>query len=84
MIDLVADFGASQDNFAADEDQENDLGLDHAVNETREQLGLVRAEVVVARSQTLQANGELDVARPHDVLDLEVCELRVEACTSAC
>ena len=33
--------GTSQDNLARDEDKQHDLGLDHAVNETREQLRLV-------------------------------------------
>ena len=33
---------------------------------------------MVLRRQTLQTDGELDVARPDDVLDLEVGELRVE------
>ncbi len=79
MIDLLADFGTSQDNLATDEDQEDNLRLDHSVDKTREQLRLVRAEVVMARSQPLQTNGELDVARADNVLDLEVGELRVEA-----
>jgi hypothetical protein len=80
VVDLVSDFGASQDNLAANEDQKHDLRLDHAVDEAREQLRLVRAEVVVARSQTLQADGELDVTRTDNVLDLKVRELGVEAC----
>lgn len=79
LIDLLSDFGASQYNFATNKDKEDDLRLDHAVDQTREQLGLVRAEVVMARSETLQANGELDVATTDDVLDLEVAELRIEA-----
>lgn len=78
LVDLLTDLSAGEDDLAADEDQEDNLGLHHAVNETREQLGLIGTEVVVAASQTLQPNGELDVARPDDVLDLEVCELRIE------
>lgn len=35
---------------------------------------------MVARSQTLQTDGELDIARADNVLDLEVRELGVEAC----
>lgn len=34
---------------------------------------------MMSTGQTLQANGELDVARANDVLDLEVRELCVEA-----
>lgn len=79
LIDLLANLGTSEDNLAADEDQEYDLGLNHAVDETREQLRLVRAEVVVLGGQALEADRELDVARADDVLDLEVGELGVEA-----
>lgn len=80
VVNLVADLGTSEDNLAAHKDQEHNLGLDHAVDETGEQLRLVGAEVVVARSQTLQADRELDIAGADDVLDLEVRELGVEAC----
>lgn len=79
LVDFLSDFGTSQDNLAAHENQEYNLGLDHSVDQTGEQLGLVRAEVVMARSQTLQADRELDVARANDVLDLEIRELCVEA-----
>lgn len=80
VVDLVSDFGASEDDLATDEDQEHDLGLDHAVDEAGEQLRLIGAEVMVARSQTLETDGELDIARTDDVLDLEVRKLGVEAC----
>jgi len=48
LVNLFSNFRASQDNLATDEDQEHDLRLDHPVDETREQLRLVRAEVVMA------------------------------------
>lgn len=82
MVNLVADLGAREYDFAAHEDQENDLGLDHAVNETGEQLRLVRTEVVMARSQTLEADGELDITRTNNVLDFEVREFGVETCSA--
>jgi hypothetical protein len=78
LVDLLADFSTSQDNLATDEDQENDLGLHHAIDQTREQLRLVGTEVVVTRGQPLQTDGELDVARADDVLDLEIGKLGVE------
>jgi hypothetical protein len=78
LVDLLTNFSTSQDNLATDEDQENDLGLHHAIDQTREQLGLVGAEVVVTRGQPLQTDGELDVARADDVLDLEIGKLGVE------
>jgi len=79
LIDFFADFRTGQDNLTTNEDQEHNLGLDHSIDETREQLRFVGTEVVMARSKTLQADRELDVARTDDVLDLEVRELRVEA-----
>jgi hypothetical protein len=78
LVNLFSNFRASQDDLARDEDQENNLRLDHSVDETREQLRFIRAEVVMAWRKTFQANGELDVARADDVLDLEVGELGVE------
>jgi hypothetical protein len=48
LVYLLSNLGASQDDLAADEDQEHDLRLDHTVDETREQLRLVGAEVVMA------------------------------------
>jgi len=79
LVDLLSDFRTGQDDLATDEYQEDDLRFDHPIDQAREQLGLVRAEVVVARRKTLQADGELDVTGADDVLDLEVRELRVEA-----
>jgi hypothetical protein len=78
LIDLLSNLGTSQDNLAGDEDEKDDLGLDHTIDETREQLRLIRAEVVMTGCKTFQANGELDIARADDVLDLEVGELGVE------
>ena len=72
LVNLLADLGSCQDNLAADEDEQDNLGLHHAVDETREQLRLVRRESVMARGKTLQTNGELDVAGANDVLNLEV------------
>lgn len=56
-----------------------DLGLHHSVDQTREQLRLVRAEHVMATGKTFETDGELDVARADNVLNLEVGELGVEA-----
>jgi hypothetical protein len=75
LVDLFSDLGTGEDNLSRDEDQEHDLGLHHAVDETREELRLVGAESVMVRSQTLQTNGELDVCGADNVLDLEVGEL---------
>ena len=79
LVDLLTNFGTGQDDLATDEDEQDDLRLHHAIDETREELRLVRAEVVMATSQTFETDGELDVARSDNVLDLEVGELGVEA-----
>lgn len=79
LVDFFSNLGTSQDDLATDEYQEHNLGLNHAVDKAREQLRLVRAEIMMARGQTLQANGELDVAGADNVLDLEIGELGVEA-----
>ena len=72
MVDLFTNLGTGQDDLARHEDEQDDLGLHHTVDETREEFRLVGRESVMARSKTLQANGELDVARANNVLDLEV------------
>jgi len=47
LVNLFSNFRASQDDLARDEDEQNNLRLDHSVDETREQLRFVRAEVVM-------------------------------------
>jgi hypothetical protein len=79
LVDLLTDLGTGQDDLAGDEDEEDDLGLHHTVDETGEEFGLVGAEHVVTASKAFKTDGELDVARSDDVLDLEVGELCVEA-----
>lgn len=37
-VDLLADLCTRQDDLARDEDEEDNLGLDHPVNQPREQL----------------------------------------------
>lgn len=79
LINLLTNLSTRQDYLAADKDEKDDLWLHHSVDETGEQLGLVRAEVHMTGRKTLQTNGKLDVARSNDVLDLEVSELGVES-----
>lgn len=42
-IDLLPDLRSGDDDLARDEDQEDDLGLDHTVDQTGEQLGSCQA-----------------------------------------
>ena len=78
LVDLLTDLSTSEDDLSTDEDKQHDLRLHHAIDKTGEQFRFVGTEVVMATSQTLQADGELDVARTHDVLDLEIRELGIE------
>lgn len=79
LVDLLSDLCSSQDNFATDEDQEDNLGLHHAVDKTREEFRLVGAEIVMAARKSLKTDWELDIAGPDNVLDLEIRELGIEA-----
>lgn len=79
LVDLLSDFGTCEHDLTADEYQQNNLGLDHSVDKTREELRLVRAERVMLSSKTFKSNWESNVARADDVLNLEVSELGVEA-----
>ena len=79
IINFLAHFGTGEDDLAAHEDQKHNLGLDHTIDKTREQLRFVGTEVMMATSKAFKADRELDVARADDVLDLEVRELCIEA-----
>lgn len=68
LVDLLADFGARQDDLAAHEDEEDDLWLHHTVDQTGEQLRLVRAESVMRRSQALETDRETNVGAANNVL----------------
>ena len=46
---------------------------------TREELRLVRTEVVMTRRKAFKTDGELDIARAHNVLNLEISKLGIEA-----
>ena len=41
LVNLLANLGTSQDDLARDEDEQDDLGFDHAVDEPREEFRLV-------------------------------------------
>jgi hypothetical protein len=38
LINFLTDFGAREDNLATDEDEQHNLGLNHAVDETAKTL----------------------------------------------
>jgi len=61
LVNLLSHFGTRQDDLAGDENEQHNLGLDHTVNQTREQFRLVGAEVVVTRGKTFETDRELDV-----------------------
>lgn len=61
LVNLLPHFGTGQDNLAGNENEEHNLGLDHTINQTREEFGLIGAEIVMARGKTFETDGELDV-----------------------
>jgi hypothetical protein len=79
LVNFLANLGSRENNLAADEDEKNNLRLDHAVDETREELGFIRREIVVTRSKTFKTDGELDIARANNVLDFEVGKFGIES-----
>lgn len=78
LINLFSYFGTCQDNLARYKDEQHNLGLDHAINQTGEQLRLIGAKVVMARGKTFETDRELDVTGADNILDLEIRELGVE------
>jgi len=78
-VDLLSDLSASQDDLSGHEDEEHDFWFDHTIDQTREQLRLIAAELPVAVRKSLQTNGEFDVATADDVLDFEFRKLGIEA-----
>lgn len=79
LINFLSHFRTSQDDLATDEDEKHNLRLDHTINEAREELRLIRAEVVMTRRKAFKTNWELDIAGADNVLDLEIRELGVKA-----
>ena len=104
LVYFLSDFRTSQDNLAADKNEEHNLRLDHAIDlenrtvsirrterrrhrlgtilagayKTREELRLVRTEVVMTRRKAFKTDGKLDIARAHNVLDLEISKFGVK------
>jgi len=79
MIDFLAHLCTRENDLAADEDEKHNLWLHHTVDQTREQLRLIGAKVMMLGGETFETDGELDVTRADDVLDLEVGEFSIEA-----
>jgi hypothetical protein len=75
FVDFLPHFSARQHDLARDEDEQNYSRFYHPVDKTGEQLRLVRAELAVRKDKTLEADGELNVARTNHVLNLKVLKL---------
>ena len=67
-------------NLSANKYEEDDPRTDQAVDQSGEQLRLKAAKGAVGVDQPLQADGEANVGRPDNVLDLEIdVRLRLES-----
>ena len=76
LIDLLSYFRSSKDDLAADEDEKYNLRFHHAVDQAREQLGLVAREVMMLGRKSFKADRELDIARTNNCC--------VKSVTSSC
>ena len=63
LVNLLANLGPRQHDLAADEDQKDNLGLDHSIDEAREQFRLIGTEHVMTAGETFETNRKFDVAR---------------------
>ena len=72
LVDVLPLLPTREDDLAGEEDKQHDLGQLHAIDQTGEELGLVLREVTMGPRETLEADGELDVARADHVLDLKL------------
>ena len=45
LVDLLPDLGPREHDLTADEDEKHDPGLDHPVDQAREQLRLIAGEL---------------------------------------
>lgn len=77
-VDLLADLCAGEDNLPRDKNEQDDFRFKHAINKSREKLGLIARELSVPIVKSLQTNGELDIARTDNVLNLELGKLCVK------
>jgi hypothetical protein len=59
--DLGAILCACQDNLSGHEDQENNLGEHHSIDQTREEFWLVAAELAVCECQAFQTNRKANI-----------------------
>ena len=78
VVNVLPLFRTCEYDLAANENENHDLGLHHAVDEAGEDLRLVAAVLVVCVGQWLETNREANVARSHNVLNLELSEAQVE------
>ena len=75
---LLTNFRTRQNNLSTHKDKQNDFRLNHSVNQSREQFRLVRAEVMMARGEALEAYGKLDITGANNVLNLKIRKLGIE------
>lgn len=45
LVNLLTDFGTSEDDLARHEDEEHNFGLHHAIDETWEEFGLLHISI---------------------------------------
>jgi len=78
LVQLAAILRSGKNNLSTDEDEQDDFGIEHAVDQAREQLGFVRAELLMVLVEALEHQWEANVARRDYVLNREAQELHGE------
>lgn len=73
QVYLLAGLSTSKDNLAASEDEQNDFGAFHLVDEPWEKLGLVVAstELFVFLLEAFKFDAEAHITRSNDVLNFK-------------
>lgn len=71
-VDLLSPFCARQHDLATVENQQDHLRLLHPENQSREQLGIVLAELLSLYAHTLEFNLEADVVGTDNILNFEI------------
>jgi len=78
-IDIINSSGAGQNDSTARKDQCHTFGVNHSVDQGREQLGLIGAEhLMFGVEEPFQSDGEFDIHGGQQVDNLEISELNVE------